>query len=263
MPFHQSGPVRYFTFDSFALPGLTHAVFTRQGGFSPRPWDSLNMGGFIGDDLQNVVENRVRAFRALDRDPVSVYDVWQVHSADVVCTDAPRPYQAPHLKADAILTDNPEVTLFMRFADCVPVLLYDPVQRVVGLVHAGWQGTVKKIVPAAVARMAQHYGTRPQDTYAGIGPSIGAHHYEVGEDVAREVAAAFGPAADRFLKSQNGAVQFDLWDANRHLLAEMGVQKIETAGICTACHPQDWFSHRGERGKTGRFGVLIALIDER
>lgn len=139
MPFHQVKSIRYYTFDIFDSTALTHAVFTRQGGLSPKPWESLNVGAsaMVLDDHQRVRNNRIRAFQALGRDPDSMYDVWQVHSADVVCADHPRPDDVPHVKADAILTDNPAVTLFMRFADCVPILLHDPVRRVVGVVHAG------------------------------------------------------------------------------------------------------------------------------
>jgi len=259
MPFHQSGLIKYFTFDNLNDDELIHGVFTRQGGVSPVPWDSLNVGGYIGDPLENTYLNRVRSFEAMGRDPESVYDVWQVHSADVICTDAPRPKDVPHKKADAILTNNPEITLFMRFADCVPILFYDPVKRVVGVAHAGWQGTVKQVVTATVEKMKSVYGGDPTDIRAGIGPSIAAHHYEVGSDVVGQVYNTFGDQAEALLPRQNGSVYFNLWEANRLLLEQAGVQEIEISGLCTACHPQDWFSHRGEKGKTGRFGALIAL----
>ncbi len=259
MPFQTRNGLRFFTFESFSHPHLTHAIFTRQGGLSPAPFNSLNVGGFIGDDLDRVIENRKMSFRALGREVDSVYDVWQVHSADVVCTDAPRPADVPHLKADAILTDNPAVTLFMRFGDCVPILLFDPVKKVVGTVHAGWQGTVKKIIQAAVKKMEANYGVRPENILAGIGPSIGPHHYEVGDEVITQVETSFGKLSSQLLPTTNGAVQFDLWSANRILLEKAGVAQIEIAKICTACHPDDWFSHRGENGQTGRFGALIGL----
>ncbi len=259
MPFHQTNSIRYLTFESLAEPGLVHGVFTRQGGVSPAPWDSLNMGGYLGDDLENTYFNRVRAFEALERDPKSVFDVWQVHSAEVICSHMPRPRQDPPQKADAILTDNPEITLFMRFADCVPVLFYDPIKRVVGLAHAGWQGTVKGVVTATVEKMVTFYNCAPVDIRAAIGPSIAVHHYEVGDNVIQQVRENFGQQADALLPPRNGSTFFDLWAANHLLLEQAGVQKIEISGLCTACHPEDWFSHRGEQGKTGRFGALIAL----
>jgi copper oxidase (laccase) domain-containing protein len=150
MPFHQAGVLRYFTFDLFDQHGLIHGLFTRHGGVSPAPWDSLNLGGTVGDERANVIENRRRLFEALDRPVESIFDSWQVHGREVICVDRPRPLDAPHPKADAILTDRPEITLFMRFADCVPILLYDPVRRVAGMVHAGWQGTVSFAAAAAV-----------------------------------------------------------------------------------------------------------------
>lgn len=264
MPFRQSNPVRYYTFPLFDAAGVTHAVFTRQGGVSQQPWSTLNLGGTVGDDPAAVLENRRRAFAALDRPFESLFDVWQVHSKDVLCTDQPRLPHQPHARADAILTDQPGVTLFMRFADCTPILLFDPQRRVVGLVHAGWQGTVQQIAGEAVRAMQARYGSRPQDLQAGIGPSIGAHHYEVGPEVVARVQSVFGDRAAGLLspaEHPNGGsgLQFDLWQANRLTLEQAGVQQIEVAGLCTACNLQDWYSHRAEKGQTGRFGALIGL----
>jgi hypothetical protein len=261
MPFEERNGLRFFTFSLFPAAEVVHAVFTRQGGFSPSPWDSLNVGGTVGDDPERVRANRRRAFESVGRDPLSMHDVWQVHGADVVVAEAPRPPDAPYQKADVLLTDRPDVTLFMRFADCTPVLLYDPFRRAVGLVHAGWQGTVKGAVRAAVQAMQQRFGSRPQDLRAGIGPAIGPDHYEVGDDVVQSVRKTFGEkSADVLILSQkSGRYHFDLWAANRLWLEAEGVTAIEVAGLCTACHLDDWYSHRAERGKTGRFGALIAL----
>jgi YfiH family protein len=267
MPFHHHNRIRYYTFDLLTLAGFEHAIFTRQGGISPNPWTSLNLGGTVGDLASRVVHNRLSAFRALNRRPESIYDVWQVHSSEVVCTDAPRLSDQDHKKADAILTDTPEVTLFMRFADCVPILLADPVRGVVGLVHAGWKGTTGRIAAAAVEKMQSHYGSNPADLLAGVGPSIGAHHYPVGQDVVAEVVHTFGRLAEKFLSNHGESsgltarrqVKFDLWAANQAILEQCGVGAIEVAGICTACHLDDWYSHRAEQGKTGRFGAMIGL----
>jgi len=260
--FHQPDEVPYFTFPSFEGAGITHAVFTRRGGVSPKPWDSLNVGGLVGDEMSRVVENRQRSFQAVGRSPESMYDVWQVHGREVVCAKVPRPLDQPHLKADVILTDQPGVTLFMRFADCVPVLLVDPVRRVAGIAHAGWLGTVRQTVAEAVKVMGEQYGSHPADILAAIGPSIGVHHYDVGPEVVEQVREAFGDDARSLLVHPNGnpdRVQFDLWKANHLTLENCGVRQIEVAEACTACSPEDWFSHRGEKGKTGRFGVLIGL----
>lgn len=259
MPFHQPDAIRYLTFDVFSEYPLTHAVFTRQGGVSPKPWDSLNVGGLRGDDPQHVLQNRILSFLTVGRDHESVYDVWQVHSNDVIVTDGRRPPNVPHRKADAILTDRPEVTLFMRFADCVPILLYDPICQAIGIIHAGWLGTVGDIVSETIRTMISVYRTKPVNILAAIGPSIAAHHYFVGQEVIDAVQKAFKDKANDFLPASNNGVQFDLWAANEYLLRKNGVRVIENPRICTACNLDDWYSHRGEKGRTGRFGVLLAL----
>jgi len=264
MPFFQPDSIRYYAFDSLSGAGVVNAVITRRGGASPQPWDSLNVGATVGDDPGRVLENRRRTFQALGRPFESLYDVWQVHSNRVVCTQAPRPPEEAHLKADAILTDRPGVTLFMRFADCVPIFLHDPQRKVVGLVHAGWQGTVNQVAAHAIRAMQARYGSQPEDILAGIGPSIGPHHYPVGPEVVAQVHSVFGQDAGQVLRQHNSgngdsSVQFDLWNANRLILEGQGVRQVETAGICTACCLDDWYSHRAENGKTGRFGALIAL----
>lgn len=259
MPFFQPDVIRYYQFDSLNEKGLVHAIFTRQGGVSPVPWRALNMGGSVGDDPTRVLKNRQRAFETLNRPIDSMFDVWQVHSAEVVCASSPSNATISHTKADAILTDRCEVTLFMRFADCVPIFLYDGVRRVVGLVHAGWQGTIHGTVGSAISVMKWKYGSRPGDIIAALGPSIAAHHYPVGPEVEARVRNVFNQDATALLPIRDGRVQFDLWAANNLILEQSGVSRIEIAGICTACHIDDWYSHRGESDKTGRFGALIGL----
>lgn len=261
MPFVDADGLRYLTFEIFP-PDVVHAVFTRRGGLSPAPWDSLNVGGTVGDERARVRANRDRSLRALGRSPESLFDVWQVHSADVVLANAPHPRgdNPPEFKADAIITDNPDVTLFMRFADCAPILLYDPHKRAVGLVHAGWLGTVRRAAGETVKAMQAAFGTRPADVLAVIGPSIGPDHYEVGADVETQVRHAFGKAAESLLHRNHGPKpHFDLWAANELVLRQAGVEQIHVAGLCTACHPEDWYSHRAQRGRTGRFGALMGL----
>jgi len=182
-----------------------------------------------------------------------------VHSNEIICTSQPKSPHTPHRKADAILTDIAGITLFMRFADCVPILLYDPIHQVIGIVHAGWMGTTNKIVSEVVNVMHQHYSCRPADLIAGIGPSIAEHHYTIGDDVVGHVKDAFGQDSAGLLSYQNGEVKLDLWEANRLILRNAGVSHIEISGLCTMCHLEDWYSHRGENGKTGRFGVLFTL----
>jgi YfiH family protein len=218
----------------------------------------------VGDAAEYVQENRLRSLNALGRDPLSVYDVWQVHSADVISAVKPRPVDQPHLKADGLVSNRSDLTLYMRFADCVPVFLYDPKRRVIGIAHAGWQGTVKGTAAALVKRFVQEYGCQAEELIACIGPSIGPDHYEIGPDVIQQVRSAFGERAEDLLITSNldlpaSKVKFDLWKANQIVLAQAGVKQIEISGICTACHVDDWYSHRAEAGRTGRFGALIGL----
>jgi len=256
MPFHEEQDIRYFTFESL---GILNAIFTRRGGVSPAPWQSLNVGGTVGDDLTHVRENRLRSFAALRRDPVSIHDVWLVHGTDVVHADTSRDLAQPPPKADILTTNNPAVTLFMRYADCVPLILHDPVKQALCIAHAGWLGTVRGVATAAVQAMQIRYGSSPNDLRAAIGPSIGPDHYEIGADVAGEIHKALGVRAHEVLEARNDKHHLDLWAANRIQLEQAGVVQVEVAAICTACHTDDWFSHRAEKGKTGRFGALVAL----
>lgn len=258
MAFHERNEIRYYTFDTFSN-AITHAVFTRRGGVSPAPWHSLNVGGSVKDDPARVAENRIRSFELMGRDPASIHDVWLVHGTDIVHAEAPRPLDHPSARADILFTDNPEVTLFMRFGDCVPVLFHDPQKKVIGIAHAGWMGTIRGVVGAAVRSMQERYGSKPEDIVAGIGPSIGVDHYEVGADVIVQFQEKYGKDADSVLETRDGSTYLDLWTANQIQLKHAGVQQIEVSGVCTACHLDDWFSHRAEKGQTGRFGALMAL----
>jgi YfiH family protein len=259
MPFVQTGEIRYLTFDAFEEIGVIHGIVTRRGGLSPSPWASLNVGGTVGDDNARVRKNRYRTFAAFNRSKESIFDVWQVHSADVAFGEKPRTPDTPYQKADVILTDNPEITLFMRFADCVPILLADPIKHVVGIAHAGWIGTVKRVGEAAVRAMQDRYGCQPSNIRAAIGPAICVDHYAVGPEVVLQVRESFGKNAGRVISSSNGCIHLDLWELNGLTLHEAGVQSIQVAQMCTAGNLDDWFSHRGEKGTTGRFGAIMAL----
>ena len=258
MPLLEAGDLKYFQFKSFQNAALNHGLFTRRGGVSPAPWHSLNVGGTVGDDPDLVSENLKRVFATLGLARESAFDVWQVHSAEFVVAEAPRAGEE-HVRADIIMTETPGVSLFMRFADCVPIFLYDPRRHAIGLVHAGWLGTVRQAARVAVEGMRLHLGSQPEDLVAGIGPAIGQDHYEVGDDVVSAFRESFGWKAERHLRVADSHTYLDLAGANEELLRDAGVKNIEQAGICTACAVQDWFSHRAERGTTGRFGALFCL----
>ena len=261
MPFKHKNGLRYFQFDLFNEQNIFHAFLTRHGGYSKSPFNSLNTGGTVGDDPADVINNHQKIYQEFGYDFSSRFDVWQVHGKDVICSDAPRPPDSPHKKADGILTNNPKVTLFMQFADCVPILLYDYQNAVIGIVHAGWQGTALNVAQTAINQMKRCYGTDPQFILAGIGPSICQSCYEVGDDVFSAFIKNIGERANEYFISKNGRYMLDLWKANKDLLEGTGVTQIEVAGLCTSCHVEDWFSHRGEHGNTGRFGVLMAIKD--
>lgn len=260
MPFQNAGALRYFTFESLNNLPLTHAVFTRRGGASQGSFAELNVGATVGDEQANVTENLERAFAAVGRPRSSMFDSWLAHGTYTLIAKAPRPPEwARPPKADIILTNKPDVTLFMRYADCVPILLFDPVKKAISLAHAGWRGTVQKVLAKAIEAMQKEYASNPADLVACIGPAICTDHYEVGADVIAEVRAAFGESANDLLPTVNGSTHFDLVGANRLTLEEAGVRQIESADLCTATNTDDWFSHRASGGRTGRFGVLLAL----
>lgn len=252
----QIGQLTCYTFDSFAVP---HGIFTRAGGVSADQWSSLNVGGSVGDDPDNVRANRKRMREALSLAYEQVRTTWQAHEATVIVGDeTPTDFDNPP-KADAIVTNHTDVGLEQRYADCVPILLHDPVRGAIGLAHAGWRGTVAHVGPATVAAMTQHFGSQPSDIVAGIGPSICPDHYTVGGEVAEAIRTAFGETNGLLFQDADGKTHLDLWEANALALRRAGVDKVEIGGLCTACHTEEFFSHRAESGRTGRFGALISL----
>jgi YfiH family protein len=256
-----SNDLRFLQFESLPADHVAHGVFSRHGGVSGSPWDSLNVGSTVGDQQAAVAENRRRLFQALGRPVESRFDLWQVHAARIVQADEPH-LGPPYPAADGVITDSAEVTLWMRFADCVPILIYDPVRPAVGMAHAGWKGTTRQVASALVRRMQDRFGSDPTELRAGIGPSVAGHHYPVGEDVVDALRAGWRDGADPFLSWEGGVAHLDLPAANAHLLRMAGITHIEQAGICTVCSVSDWYSHRGENGKTGRFGAAIAIRAE-
>lgn len=251
--------LRYYQFESFNSQAVEHALFTRKGGVSVGYYTSLNLGGTCGDDPAAVRHNHELVFDAIERPFESRLDVWQVHGKHIVISESPRPPEQKHQPADGIFTSNPDVTLMMRFADCVPLVFHDPVKQVVGIVHAGWQGTMLQIGREAVERIAEHYGSDPADLVVGIGPSICGKCYEVGEEVRKQFLKSWGGIADTFIKPHNERYLLDLWAANEWVLRQAGVGKVEQSEMCTAEHLDEWFSYRKEKGATGRYGVVIAL----
>ncbi len=256
---HTDKSLAYYTFASLADTGaLVHAISTRHGGTSPAPFDTLNLSRHVGDDPINVATNIWRLHDALRLDPATTIDASQAQADRIAVVGSE--HRGTRIKdVDALLTNTPGVPLMLRYADCVPIFLYDPVHHAIGVAHTGWRGTVMKLATKAAQVMFDTFSTRPCDLIACIAPSIGPCCYRVGDDVITHVRAAFNHADALLVPQANGAVHFDLWQANAHQLRMLGVEQIEIANICTVHHTDDFYSWRAEKAKTGRFGAIIAI----
>ncbi len=243
----------------YSLPSfceITCAFFTRLGGVSKPPFDSLNVGHTVGDDPGAVEENHRRIFEALGIFGSQIVTARQVHGLEVAVVD--EGHQGKVIpNTDGLLTSTPGTFLMLRFADCVPVVLYDPGKGAVGLLHAGWKGSIMGIAFKAVKLMQEAFGSRPEEILAGIGPSIGPCCYEIGDDVA-ELAQDFWPEPP-ITRTPQGRMYLDLWELNRRWLLKAGVVRVELSGICTSCRKEEFFSHRASGGLTGRFAVVVGL----
>jgi YfiH family protein len=293
----QQGDVCYLQFDLYQqFPDLIHGVFTRQGGYSQAPYHSLNTSTppfNPKDSIANVVRNRTRALQTLDVAAYPCITLWQVHGADIAIYNAQDEWRTDWAyssyyehswtpqsirKADALITKERRTVLALSFADCVPILLYDPVEQVIALVHGGWRGTARGIVAATLEAMHAYSGCLPHNIYAAIAPAIGPCCYEVSTDVQQlflgQTQFETMPTQKRYRALINEAAVFstvalptktslrlDLQATNRNQLLLAGVlpAHIETMEICTGCHTDRFFSHRREQGQTGRFPVLMAL----
>jgi YfiH family protein len=252
------GDLVYYRFTRW--PQLKQGVFTRKGGFSAAPWASLNLGGNVGDSPEAVRLNHEAMYQALAVRGERACTVWQVHSADVMIALGPVPGRRWSTLADSMITDRLDTPLTMRFADCTPLFFHDPVQGVIGMAHAGWRGTVQGVGAKTVLAMTDAYGCKSGDIQAAIGPSIGPERYQVGEEVVEAVWAYFGTTEGLIRRDlKDGTAYLNLWAANRLDLERAGVNQIEVAGICTAEHTDEFFSHRAEKGRTGRFGAVLSL----
>jgi len=239
---------------------IKHGIFTRNGGVSPAPFASLNLGGNVGDEPRCVRRNHERMYASLGVDDAQACTVWQVHGTDVVIANGPVRGRRWLALADGMVTDRPGIALSMRFADCVPLLFFDPAQGVIGMAHAGWRGTVAGVGPKMIETMRTAFGCNPVDIEVLIGPSIGPDRYQVGEEVVQAVYAHFGQLDGLVRRDEADKTAYlDLWAANKLDLERAGVEKIEISGLCTAIHTDEFFSHRAERGRTGRFGAVMCL----
>jgi YfiH family protein len=252
-------------FKKFEELSIKHGVSTRLGGSSTGPFASLNLGLHTGDDAEKVKHNRQRFSQAAGVDFAKVTTAEQIHGDKVVAVTAEHAglgaleYNQAIRGVDALITNVPGVPLMLFFADCVPILIADPVHKAIGISHAGWKGTVAAIAAKTVRMMENEYGTRAGDCIAGIGPSIGQCCYEVDEVVVKRLKEF--PYWKELVRPQANRWQLDLWEANRRQLITAGVlnENIIVSGICTACNTELFFSYRAENGYTGRIGAVISL----
>lgn len=238
--------------------GISHAFTTRTGGTSDVPFDTLNLGRGVGDEPECVAANRARAAAALGRTLEEHVEASQVHRALTATVDASDCGQTIE-GADGLATRDPRVLLAVHCADCVPIVIADPVHRAVAVVHAGWRGTADGATGAAVRTMAGEFGSRPEELYAAIGPAIGPCCYAVDAPVVERYAR--WPWRDSvFAAAGPSQWMLDLWEANRVQLQEAGVSPdaIATAALCTSCHPTLFFSHRRD-GRSGRMAAFVVL----
>ncbi len=258
MPIHESNGITFLTSDALESCNIKHGFFMRHGGISPFPWKSLNMATSVGDSSENVIENRKRIADCLHINEYNFFDLWQVHGNKVMITEKPRARSEKHTQSDAIVTRKDNVALLMLFADCVPILFYEPDHHVIASAHAGWKGTINGIARETIRVMVKKFGCNTNNIISVIGPSICREHYQIGEEVASIVKSVFTPE-EKVLDYRQGKIFLDLPGANKCILERLGVKMIDMMGVCTFCRNEDWFSHRGEGGKTGRFAAVISL----
>jgi len=258
-------PLRPFPFDG---DGVSAVVSTRHGGLSTGPYDSLNLGGHVGDDPDAVTENRNRLAAALGVDRLTVAEQRHTDRIAVVTRelagrghDGVADAAAAFPATDAMITNLPGAALAILVADCAPVVLYDPVQRAIGVAHSGRAGTIKGVVPHTIAAMTDAFGSVPGDLLTGIGPAIAAKSYEIGAREASEVMAAFGDAGTQLLTpSRPGHATFDLTGAIRRQLHAAGIasDNVHDVAIDTRTATDDFFSDRAAR-PCGRFAAVAVL----
>ena len=262
--------VVYHTSSILDAPGLIHGFSTRLGGVSEGPFASLNFrgGGPEPDVRENVRENYRRFCEALGTDVHDVVQSQQVHEDTVRhVTGADRGkglFAATDYTADALVTDEPGLSLMVFSADCIILLLHDPVTGSIGAVHAGWRGTALDLPAKAVRKMGRLFGARPEDIRVAVGAGIGPCCFETHDDVPNAMRSAFGGGAEDYIRPRGEKWTVDLKGLNAWRLREAGGREENMDGrpTCTACRTDLYWSHRITGDRRGVQGALIALAGE-
>jgi YfiH family protein len=248
--------------------GFANGFSTRVGGASPMPERALNLAGFNEDSAENILENRRRFLKLFPSDggEWALAGCWQVHGAEVRLVNnfaeaQPAGARGDTFYCDAIVSNARGVLAGVKTADCVPVLIGDPVSGAFAAVHAGWRGTLAKIATTALQRMTREYQTKPADVQVAIGPAAGACCYEVGTDVIAAFKSSF-PHHDLFTETRADHACIDLLKSNRAQLVAAGVdpENIHVAPLCTMCRTDLFFSYRREKHVQGKVGRLMSVI---
>jgi polyphenol oxidase len=244
---------------------VLHAFSTRIGGVSRGSFATLNLGRNTPDEGFCVEGNLDLFTRALGIRPRQVVRVEQVHGTEVLeATHSGTGVEEMAVRADGLITRQRGVALLIQTADCLPVMFHDPVNRAIGIAHAGWRGTVGHVAVKTLLEMGEKYGTKPADVRSALGPCIGVCCYEVGDEVMREFSTVFPWAQDVFRTGFGGKWMLDLAEANARQLLDVGVreQNISRTGLCTVGNIREFYSHRVEAtqgGSTGRMASVIML----
>lgn len=264
----QKSGVKFLVIPSFEATGLVrHAFSTRTGGYSTGHCEALNLGFNKGDDKDTVLKNYQTFCDATGIKMENLVASHQVHENDVYVVGEKDRGKGIVRKSDikekdALITKERNVALITYYADCVPLFFLDPATPAVGLAHAGWRGTVKKIGARTVEKMREEFGTPVEKLIAGIGPCIAGSCYEVDEPVIEKFKEAFEYWEELVEYKGNGRWLLDLVKANKRQLMDAGVkaENITLSGFCTHCRPDLFYSYRRDRGKTGSLAAVIELI---
>ncbi len=263
----KNGKEVYMRFSNLEKLGfLKHCITTRSGGFSKGPFKGMNMGLFTEDSRESVFMNHKKAAEYMGYELNDAVFTNQVHGDQIALID--KGFKGEKfwlgeraLEKDAIITRLAGRPIVAFFADCAGVFVADPAKKAVGIAHAGWKGTVKEIGRKTIEAMGQAFGTRACDCYAAVGPSIGPCCFDVKEEVAELFSRLYGEEV-LALSEKPGRWKVDLWEANRIQLARAGVkaENIEVAGLCTFCREDMFYSHRRDKGNTGRMAGIMEII---